>query len=167
LFILGIYSFRYLRWVRIGSSTDYNSEYRFYEKPLRIAMKNTICVIVVLLACILLAGCGGANTDDAGEAVKTYFQAIVAQDADGAAAVSCPDWQETARGEVASFAGVKARLDNLSCKAASSKDGEALVECSGAIVATYVDQEMRFDLSERSYRVVQQNEKWLVCGYGQ
>ncbi len=130
-------------------------------------MKKIICLVIVLLACILLAGCAGANKNGAGEAVKTYFQAIVAGDADGAAAVSCADWQETARGEVASFAGVKTKLDTLDCQVASAKDSEALVACSGAIVATYIDQEMRFDLSGRQYRVVQQDGKWRVCGYGQ
>lgn len=134
-------------------------------------MKKILCRMIVLLPCILLvmflAACAGASQNGAGDAVKTYFDAIVAGDADAAAAVSCPDWQETARGEVASFAGVETKLEDVTCKVASAKDQEALVECTGAIVATYVDQQMRFDLSGREYRVVQQESKWLVCGYGQ
>lgn len=128
-------------------------------------MKKTICFVVILVACILLSGCAGSNTKGASEAVMAYFQAIVAGDPDQAAGVSCADWQETARSEVASFAGVKTELDELSCQVETIKGEEASVACSGAIIATYVDQEMRLDLSGRQYRVVQQDAKWLVCGY--
>jgi hypothetical protein len=128
-------------------------------------MKKPISFTIVLLVCLLLAGCAGAQANPAGKAVEAYFQAIAANDADKTAAVSCADWQQTARDEVASFAGVKTSLDKLSCKAASTQGSEATVECTGAIVAKYVDQEMRFDLNGRRYRVVQQDQKWLVCGY--
>lgn len=128
-------------------------------------MKKTNCLVGILVACILLSGCAGSNTRGASDAVVAYFQAIVAGDADRAAAVSCADWQETARGEVASFTGVKTGLDGLSCQVETIKDDQASVACSGAIVATYVDQEMRLDLSGRQYRVVRQNAQWLVCGY--
>ncbi len=122
-------------------------------------------ITIILLACILLAGCAGSKTDSPSAAVENYFQAIVSGDATSIASVSCNDWQETARGEVASFTGVKSRLEKLSCKVESTKDNEAIIGCTGTIVAKYVDQEMRFDLSGRKYHVVQQNQKWLVCGY--
>jgi hypothetical protein len=130
-------------------------------------MNKIICLMLVLIFCVLLAGCAGTKIARASEVVKVYFQAISAGDADSAASVSCSAWQETARDEVASFAGVKTKLENLSCQVVTSKDSEASVECSGAIIATYVDQDMRFDLSGRQYRVSQQDGKWLVCGYQQ
>jgi hypothetical protein len=154
-----------IRFMRIGSNTHYNSEYRFIEIFQRKTMNKTTFLTLVLIICVLLSGCAGSKTSGASEAVQAYFQAITAGDADGVAGVSCPDWQETARGEVASFAGVKTKLDQLSCQVETIKDNEAMVSCSGAIIATYVDQDMRFDLSGRRYRVVQQDAQWLVCGY--
>ena len=130
-------------------------------------MNKTIRITLVLITYVLLAGCARAQTSPAGKVVEAYFQAIAAGDAESAAGVSCAEWQETSRDEVASFAGVKAKLENLSCRVAANNDSEATVDCSGFIVATYVDQEMRFDLSGRQYRVAQQDGKWLLCGYVQ
>ncbi len=128
-------------------------------------MNKLFSFTIVLLAFVLLAGCANSKTSGSGAAVETYFQAIVAGDAERTAGASCSEWQETARGEVASFTGVKSRLEKLTCQATSTTGNEAIVECTGSIVAKYVDQEMRFDLSGRKYRVVRQDQKWLVCGY--
>jgi hypothetical protein len=124
-------------------------------------------ILIILLASALATACAGAKTDGAGKAVESYFQAIVDGNADHAAAVSCADWSETARGEVASFVGVKARLDKLACKTVTAQGDQSTVTCSGAIIAKYVDQEQTFDLSGRQFKVSHQGEQWLVCGYGQ
>jgi len=39
------------------------------------------------------------------------------------------------------------------------------VICSGSIEASYGDEIRSFDLSERTYHLVQDGSDWLVCGY--
>lgn len=130
-------------------------------------MKKAALVLIIILASALVTACTGAKADGAGKAVETYFQAIIEGSADHAAAVSCANWAETARGEVASFVGVKARLDKLACKTVTAQGDQSTVVCSGTIIAKYVDQEQTFDLSGRQFKVTHQGDQWLVCGYGQ
>lgn len=129
------------------------------RKPYRIA------VYFILL--LFLASCSAAAAEEPGKAVEAYFQAIVNADADGIAVVSCSEWESTARDEVASFAGVKARLDSVSCKTRSTEGETAVVDCTGAIIATYNNEDQNFDLSARPVKVVQSGGEWLVCGYGE
>lgn len=123
----------------------------------------------LLLLVTLLAACSGpaANADKPGAAVETYLQAIVEANADKAAKVACADWESSARDEVASFQGVKARLDKVSCKTETSSASSTTVSCTGAIVATYNNEDQSFDLRDRKFTVVQKDGEWLVCGYGQ
>lgn len=131
-------------------------------------MKKVLYLSLLILT-LLLAACSGpaANADKPGAAVETYLQAIVEANADNAAKVSCADWESSARDEVAAFNGVKARLDKVSCKAETTSSSNATVGCTGAIVATYNNEDQSFDLRDRKFTVVQQDGEWLVCGYGQ
>ncbi len=128
-----------------------------------MGMKTKIFMLLILA--FLLASC--AKSDPGGAAVVAYLKAIAANDQNGAQAVSCADWQSQASDEVAAFAGVKARLNNLACKTVSSAGNQSTVECTGGIIGTYVDKEQTFDMSGRQFKVVQEQGKWLVCGYGQ
>lgn len=128
-------------------------------------MKKSARFLIVLCLGLLLVAC--AKSDGAASAVETYFQAIVTGDTDAVTKISCPDWKSTAQDEIAAFAGVKARLDKFSCKTTATQGDKATVECSGGIIATYVDREQTIDLSERQYDVVKQGNQWLMCGYGQ
>lgn len=129
-------------------------------------MKNAFLIAVLLLILVLFAGCDGQK-DPAGAAVETYLQAIVEADEEKIATASCAEWEETARGEVASFAGVKARLEGLACTARSSDNASAIVDCQGKIIATYNNEDSDFPLEGRAYQVVQQGGEWVVCGYGE
>lgn len=129
-------------------------------------MKKSARFLIVLCLGLLLVACA-TKSDGAAAAVETYFQAIVTGDTDAVTKISCPDWQSTAQDEIASFAGVKARIDKLSCKTTATQGDQATVECTGGILATYVDREQTIDLSGRPYQVVKQDNQWLVCGYGQ
>ena len=131
-------------------------------------MKKFGILLTILIISGLLTACKGPTQGDApGAAVEKYFQAIVSGDADSIATLSCPDWEATARGEVDAFAGVKARLDETACKSVSNQKDQAVVECSGGIIATYNNEDQNFDMTGRRFNVVQQNGEWLVCGYGQ
>ena len=124
---------------------------------------------MVFLLVVLLSACsgGGSSADPAGAAVETYLQAIVDANPDGAALASCADWEGSARDEVASFQGVKAWLENVDCKSESTGSGTATVGCTGAIVATYNNENQSFDLQARKFTAVENSGEWLVCGYGQ
>jgi hypothetical protein len=124
-----------------------------------------ISLLVGLFLLIFVSGCASGNQDAPGSVVQTYFQAIVAGDAERIASISCADWESTARDEVSSFAGVKARLENVTCTSGAATDDSAVVTCTGAIVATYNNEDQDFPLEERPVRVVRQSGEWLVCGY--
>ena len=131
-------------------------------------MKKANWIAALLMTFALLAGCAGQEQQNApGAAVETYLQAIVEGSEEKVATVSCADWEETARGEVASFAGVKARLDGLDCTARSADGPETIVDCKGKIIATYNNEDSDFPLEGRAYKVVQEGDEWRVCGYGE
>lgn len=120
-----------------------------------------------ILSLLLLAGCGGGAQDQPAAAVLTYLQSITAGDEERIASISCAEWEETARGEVASFMGVKARLEGVSCSSRSNSGDTAVVDCKGKIVATYNNEDADFPLEELPYRVIREGGEWRVCGYGE
>jgi predicted small secreted protein len=132
-------------------------------------MKRINVLLILILAAVILAACAGQ--DGAGSAAKKYFQAIADGDEDRIATLSCPDWESSARSDVAAFKGVKARLENVTCKPVSSSsettEDSSVVECSGAIVATYNNEDSNFELKGKQLTVQKQGGEWLVCGYAQ
>ncbi len=126
-------------------------------------LRNVWKLITLGLLAGLLAGCG--PQDPAGKAAEAYLKALVAQDKEQIAALSCAEWVESAQMEVASFQAVTPRLENLTC-AQSGTDGEtALVSCQGKIFATYGNEEAEFDLSARTLQLVKEGGDWRMCGY--
>lgn len=124
-------------------------------------------LIIVIAFLFLLTSCSAGSSDNAGSAVVKYFQAIVDGDEDRIATLSCADWEASARADVAAFVGVKARLENVACKPLSETSDEAIVECSGSIIATYNNEDSSFELKGKQLKVVNQSGQWLVCGYAQ
>ncbi len=122
-------------------------------------------IIFLVSALFLLSSCVGSNEDAAGKAVETYLQALVAEDADRLATLSCAAWEEQAVMEVDAFVGVSASLSNVECTQTGTENGDALVSCSGEILATYNNEQQSLPLEGLVYRVVQENGEWLVCGY--
>ncbi len=113
---------------------------------------------------LLVAGCAAAD-DAAPKAVEAYLQALVAEDGDRLINLSCAAWEQDATMELDSFMGVSARLEELSCEQQSMDDDTAQVICSGAIVATYNNEDRQMDLNVRTYDVVKEGGEWRVCGY--
>ena len=132
-------------------------------------MRKTTALLALILATLVLAACTSGGGDGAGAAAEKYFQAIASGDEDRIATLSCPDWESSAQADVAAFKGVKARLENVSCApvSESSSPDSAIVECSGAIVATYNNEDTNFDLKGKQLTVIKQAGEWLVCGYAQ
>ncbi len=127
---------------------------------------SRLVLLTLLAASILLAACGAqASGSPAVQAVQSYLQALVAKDATKLANQSCKEWESEATLEMDSFQAVTATLEGVSCQE-TGKDGSAtLVHCTGNIVATYNGEKQNLDLSPRTYKVVQEDGDWRVCGY--
>jgi len=126
--------------------------------------KYALLVVLASLTCMLLPACGGSG-QPAARSVEDYISALVAKDASRLSALSCANWEQTALTELDSFQAVATRLDGLSCSVSGKDGGTTLVHCQGKIVATYNNEDQTFDLSARTYEVVQQGGDFLVCGY--
>jgi predicted small secreted protein len=128
---------------------------------------SRLVLFTLLVISTLLAACGAqaGGGSPAVQAVQSYLQALVAKDATKLANQSCKAWESEATLEMDSFQAVTAKLQGLSCQE-TGKDGAAtLVNCKGAIVATYNGENQNLDLSPRTYKVVQEGGEWRVCGY--
>lgn len=122
---------------------------------------------ILLLMCIialLFSACGQAS-DPAAKAVEDYLTALVNKDTNALSAFSCTEWESNALLELNSLQAVATRLDNLACTATGMDGTTTQVNCQGKILATYNNDDQQLDLSVRTYQVVQQGGKYLVCGY--
>ena len=124
-----------------------------------------LLILSMLGLSIFLSACGSsANSTGAKEAVEDYVNALASNDEASLSALSCADWETSALTELDSLQAVTATLDGFSCQQ-SGTDGEtALVNCEGKMILSYNDEDQELDLSTRTYRVVEQNGNWLVCG---
>jgi hypothetical protein len=127
---------------------------------------SRLVLFTLLVISTLLAACGAqTGGSPAVQAVQSYLQALVAKDATKLANQSCKAWESNATLEMDSFQAVTATLQGVACQE-TGKDGSAtLVNCKGAIVATYNGEKQNLDLSPRTYEVVQEGGEWRVCGY--
>lgn len=128
-------------------------------------MKSLRGSIFVLMAVFmpLLSACssgGGPET-----AVENYLQALVEGDQVGAVNASCVDWEAQARAESASFSGVEAKLEDVSCNVSGESGDFSLVACEGVIVATYGAEDTRLPLEGRTYQLIEEGGEWRMCGY--
>ncbi len=126
-------------------------------------MKRLILLIIVTT--LSLTACSASGQSGAVGAVQSYYQAIIAQNADQLKNVTCPTFQDTAQTELDSFQGVKTELQGFSCQEAGKEGSSTLVKCAGKIVATYGSEKMDFPLDTRMHKVQNVNGSWKVCGY--
>ena len=126
--------------------------------------KITPIVVLTCMTAILLSACGKA-ADPAAKTVENYLTALVNKDANTLSALSCATWESSSLLELDSLQAVATRLENLSCAATSTQGTTTHVVCQGKILATYNNEDQQFDLSVRTYQVVQQGGEYLVCGY--
>jgi hypothetical protein len=117
-----------------------------------------------LVLALLLAACSQSG-NGAVSAVENYLNALVNKDASRLSALSCADWEPSAQMELDSFQAIATRLEGLSCTATGTENDITLVNCQGKIFATYDNEDQEFDLSVRTYQVVDQGGEFLVCGY--
>jgi hypothetical protein len=111
---------------------------------------------------LILSACGQKG---AAGVTEDYIHALVNKDASRLSALSCAEWEASAQMELDSFQSIATRLDSFSCAAASTDQDTTLVKCRGKIIATYENEDREFDLSVRTYRIVNQGGNFLMCGY--
>jgi hypothetical protein len=121
-------------------------------------------VVLMCIASLVLSSCGKVS-DPAVKAVEDYLNALVNKNVNALSALSCADWESNALLELDSLQAVATKLENLSCRATGSNGSTTQVICQGKIVATYNGEDQQFDLSVRTYQVVNQGGEYLVCGY--
>jgi hypothetical protein len=122
-------------------------------------------ILTLVYASVLSACSSAGKVTDAASAIDAYNQALVSKDANQLSDLSCKAWEADAQNELASFAAVTAQIENSNCQV-SGKDGNyTLVACTGKIVANYNGENQEIDLSQRTYRAIQEDGQWRMCGY--
>jgi hypothetical protein len=129
-------------------------------------------ILVFLVNMLIMVGCGAEAPEvesttltPAAQTLQRYLQALVEKDEDTLVQMTCADWEANALLEFDAFGGVETSLDGLSCEQVDGGSGTATVVCQGKILASYQDEVQEFDLSGRTYQMVEQGGDWLVCGY--
>lgn len=130
----------------------------------RMSKKLLLISLFVLIA-MLLAACGTGSDDAAASTVESYLSALAEKDDALLVSYICPDFEFQALLEFDSFSIVKTQLQDVACQVTDSQDGQADVVCQGSIEATYGNELRSFDLSKRTYHLIEQDSTWLVCGY--
>ena len=127
---------------------------------------HPIVSIVVGALILLLAGCSSQDTGNGPTgAVEAYLAGLIAKDENQVITMSCAAWEEQARQELRSFDANSLKLNNLQCQEAGSEGEATLVHCTGEILATYGSENMSINLSQQTYKVIQESGDWRMCGY--
>jgi hypothetical protein len=125
--------------------------------------KQFLILSILILTGTLLASCA-SNTDAPAQAVETYWNTVVAKDAERLPTLVCGDYEEDALTTLDSLQAVNARLENFSCTQTGTDGDTTLVNCTGNLVLTYDTEDQQIDLSTFTYKVIEQDGDWLVCG---
>ena len=127
-----------------------------------ISKKNVFLSIILLV--VFLPGCGN-NQSLAAQSVEEYFQAIVEKNQDMLVSKVCTSYEPNAMMDFNTFAIVKTSLENFSCQTTTTNENGYDVNCQGSLQAKFGDELRTFDLSKRTFRVVEENGNWLICGH--
>ena len=128
-------------------------------------MRKLIQVLLLISVFALLLSACGTSSNPAAKAVENYLTALVEKNSDHLSALSCASWESNALLELNSLQAVKTRLDGLSCAVTGVDKTTTDVVCQGKIIATDNNEDQELDLTVRTYQVVQQGGKYLVCSY--
>lgn len=126
-------------------------------------MRRLFLLLAALLVLSLaLAAC--ADEGDPAEAIEAFLEAKVASDADKLSEIMCKELEAQVPDEAASFASVKAELQDMSCEKGDRDGDYTLVNCTGEIVVDYGGEQRTFALSDTTYRAKQEDGEWKMCG---
>ena len=128
----------------------------------QLQLKIFIITSLVILSSIV--GCRSKQSS-AVVSVEEYFQAIIEKNQSFLETKICEDYQMEAMMDFNIFALVETSMENFSCQAIGESGQFVHVECLGSINARFGEETRSFDLSKRTYLVVEQEGNWLVCGH--
>jgi hypothetical protein len=138
----------------------FSEKLNFFRKRIAIMTKRLLIFLALFALSGWLTACGGAATSDPAPVVEQYLQAKADGDADTVRALLCSEMEQFLERETRTFESVSGvRIDNMSCTRRGDSD---VVECQGAIVATYGAEDTEFPLT--NYRVVEEDGEWKWCG---
>ncbi len=123
-------------------------------------------LILIILSLHILAACVPTQTP-ASAAVENYLQILSDKDEQALLLRTCPQHELDALIEFDALAQVQTKLKDVACQQIESNAGAAKVTCTGSIVSNYGSEIFNYDLTGRTYTVIQDGENWLVCGYTQ
>jgi len=125
-----------------------------------------LLAISMLLLSLGFLGCSSSKPADPGViGIEAYLQALINKDINQMINLSCSEWESQARLEFDSFAAVDLSLEEMSCQSGGQEDNLKFVNCTGRIVASYGEEDLIIDLSERIYIAVEEGGEWRMCGY--
>ena len=127
-------------------------------------MRRILFIVGLGLLAAGLTSCASAGPASS-QAVEGLLRALVQRDEARFTALTCPEYEEQALIEYDSFGLVRAELNGVACAVIDGEGDTSRVRCSGSIDATYGSEVRRFDLTVRTYQVIQSGGDWLVCGY--
>jgi hypothetical protein len=115
--------------------------------------------LLLMLCGLLLAACAAESP---AQVVEAYFQALIADEPERLAELSCAAWEADALTAATSFRNTGAALEELQCQPSGEEAGYQIIQCQGRIVVTYQGEQRAFPLGR--YRAVQENSAWRMCG---
>jgi len=125
---------------------------------------NNFLLLMIILIVGFLSGCG-KNQALASQSVEAYFQAIVEKDQDMLVSKVCASYEPNAMMDFNTFAIVKTSLDNFSCQTTGTNETGYEVKCQGSLQAEFGEELRIFELSNRTFQVIEENGNWLICGH--
>ncbi len=127
------------------------------------SQRNFIKIGLLVLLLLMLSGC--KRQSPAAQSVEAYLNALVSDDVNDVAMLTCKEWEEEAIIEYDSFQLVSPKLQDVQCSEIDQADGSATVKCTGQILATYNNEITTISLENRLFDVKNVKGDWFVCGY--
>lgn len=121
-------------------------------------------ITIVMILIYVLTACAPTQTP-ASTAVENYLQALSNKDEDALRASICPEYAFEALVEFDALAQVQTELKDVACQQSGEDETSTYVTCTGSIVSNYGSELFNYDLTGRTYNVIQNEGNWLVCGY--
>jgi hypothetical protein len=128
-------------------------------------MRRGLTLVLGIGLLMALAACGGGSTQSAASAVEDYLRTRITGDEARLVALTCREREADARGEAASFAAMKAEVQDVTCREDGADGTFTVVACQGTMVTSYAGETRNWDLADRAFRAMQEDGAWKVCGY--
>lgn len=127
----------------------------------RIFRKRTLAGVFL----IGLIACTPQQTSGPTAAIESYLQTRITGDTQKLIAQSCKAWESGANLDADSIRNRNPKLDSVACQKTGQDGDTTLVNCTGKIITNYDGKDNAVELSKQTYKVVQEDGQWKMCGY--